>query len=295
MIKVRRLGHASFETPDLEKAVVHYTETCGLVVIAREKNRAFLATPTGQLVVELGLSQASRCTKLTFAIGLDEEFDAIIRDLAGLGVRCERRSDPAPGLPSVLTFQDPKGTTIELFPNWNFFQCDGAAGVEPLKLGHVAFVVPDPTAIAEFYRAVLGFRVSDWIEDFFVFLRCDTDHHAVNFVAGKNIKLHHMAFELKDFAHLERACDLLGQQKTPIIWGPVRLGPGHNVAIFHRKPDDQVVEFYCELDKMSDEALGYFDPRPWHRDRPQRPKVWTRSDGFIWGPPPTADFLRDRD
>ena len=25
---------------------------------------------------------------------------------------------------------------------------------------------------------------------------------------------------------------------------------------------------------MKDEALGYFDPRPWHQDRPQRPKVW---------------------
>ena len=25
---------------------------------------------------------------------------------------------------------------------------------------------------------------------------------------------------------------------------------------------------------MKDESLGYFDPRPWHQDRPQRPKVW---------------------
>jgi hypothetical protein len=28
------------------------------------------------------------------------------------------------------------------------------------------------------------------------------------------------------------------------------------------------------MDQMKDEALGYFDPRPWHQDRPQRPKVW---------------------
>jgi hypothetical protein len=25
---------------------------------------------------------------------------------------------------------------------------------------------------------------------------------------------------------------------------------------------------------MHDEELGYFEPRPWHQDRPQRPKVW---------------------
>ena len=23
-------------------------------------------------------------------------------------------------------------------------------------------------------------------------------------------------------------------------------------------------------------SLGYFDPRPWHQDRPQKPKVWPK-------------------
>jgi hypothetical protein len=31
---------------------------------------------------------------------------------------------------------------------------------------------------------------------------------------------------------------------------------------------------FAQLDQMN-EALGYFEPRPWHRDRPQRPKLWT--------------------
>jgi hypothetical protein len=30
------------------------------------------------------------------------------------------------------------------------------------------------------------------------------------------------------------------------------------------------------MDQMSNEALGYFDPRPWHQDRPQYPKVWPK-------------------
>jgi hypothetical protein len=47
---------------------------------------------------------------------------------------------------------------------------------------------------------------------------------------------------------------------------------------------------------MKDEALGYFDPRPWHQDRPQRPKVWdSHQVASIWGLPPTPDFLRRRD
>jgi hypothetical protein len=95
---------------------------------------------------------------------------------------------------------------------------------------------------------------------------------------------------------LQTACDLFGERKIPIIWGPVRLGPGHNVAAFHRDHDDWVVEFYTELDQMKDEELGYFDPRPWHHERPQRPKVWdAKQVAYMWGPPPTPDFMRSRD
>lgn len=296
MIQARRLGHATFETPDLEKAIAYYTQVNGLIVAARDRNRAFLATKIGQLAVQLDLGNDSRCTKLSFEVAPDEDFAAMRRDLAKDGIKSDERSDAVPGLARTLAFHDPKGTTIELFSQWNFIGANHPViGAGPLKLGHVAFVVNDPKTIAEFYQRVLGFRVSDWIEDFFVFLRCNADHHALNFISGRNLKVHHFAFELKDFAHMQGACDCLGQWKIPIIWGPVRLGPGHNVAIFHRNADDQVVEFYAELDQMTDDALGYFVPRPWHRDHPQRPKIWSRAEGSIWGPPPTADFFRDRD
>jgi hypothetical protein len=46
---------------------------------------------------------------------------------------------------------------------------------------------------------------------------------------------------------------------------------------------------------MVDENLGYFEPRPWHQDTPQRPKTWQGGKTNIWGPPPTPDFHRARD
>ena len=151
----------------------------------------------------------------------------------------------------------------------------------------------DPQQAADFYQKFLGFKVSDWIDDWFVFMRCNADHHIVNFVRGADTKMHHMAFELRDFSHMQNACDLLAQRNIPILWGPVRHGPGHNIAIYHRTPDDQLIELFCELDRMVDEELGYFEPRPWHRDTPQRPKIWkTGPDTNIWGPPPLPDFHR---
>jgi catechol 2,3-dioxygenase-like lactoylglutathione lyase family enzyme len=296
MIKVCRIGHASFDTPDLAKAIDYYSQVAGLALTAREANRAFFASKIGQLAIELQQAPERRCGKLSFEVAPGADLAEMKRQLAGHGVSADLQSDSCPGTPRVLSFKDPKGTVIELFNEWSYLgNNQPVMGIGPLKLGHVAFVVHDPKAMAKFYGDVLGFRVSDWIGDFFVFMRCNADHHAVNFIAGRNVAMHHIAFELRDAAHLHGACDLFGDRKIPIIWGPVRLGPGHNVATFHRNHDDWVVEFYAELDQMKDEELGYFDPRPWHRDRPQRPKVWDRHEGSVWGLAPAPDFFRNRD
>jgi catechol 2,3-dioxygenase-like lactoylglutathione lyase family enzyme len=296
MIKPRRIGHATFETPDLGKAIAYHTEVNGLALAAREKNRAFLASKVGQLMIQLDHGDAARCTKLSFEVAPGSDFGDLARELEKDGIGSELRNDSIPGMGKVLAFKDNKGTTIELFNEWSYLgRHEQVFGAGPLKLGHVAFAVEDPAATAEFYGRVMGFRVSDWIGDFFVFMRCNTDHHTVNFIKGKSAKLHHIAFELKDFSHLQNSCEVLGQRKIPIIWGPLRHGPGHNVATYHRDHDDHVVEFFCELDQMFDEELGYFEPRPWHQDQPQRPKVWTPGQTSIWGPAPMPDFHRNRE
>jgi hypothetical protein len=41
---------------------------------------------------------------------------------------------------------------------------------------------------------------------------------------------------------------------------------------------------------MKDEALGHFDPRPWHHDTPQRPKTWDRKISPISGAIADAGF-----
>ena len=138
----------------------------------------------------------------------------------------------------------------------------------------------------------MGFKVSDWIDDWFVFMRCNTDHHTVNFIKGDKAELHHIAFELKDMSHMQNACEMFATKNIRILWGPVRHGPGHNVATYHRNPDEHTVEMYIELDQMKDEVLGYFDPRPWHRDTPQYPKTWKRTESTIWGLPPLPDYRR---
>jgi catechol 2,3-dioxygenase-like lactoylglutathione lyase family enzyme len=295
MIQVKRIGHATFETPDLERQIDYYTQVAGLVLAERLNARAFLATRLGDLAVVLEKGDSARCTRLSFQVAPETEVADMRRGLEVEGVRGEARNDPTPGIPKAIAFEDPKGTVIELFATAApIAKNQPVGGVGPLKLGHLAFCVPEPKVFVEFYGRVLGFRLSDWIEDWFVFMRCGPDHHTVNFVRAKTARMHHIAFELKDWAQVQNACDFLGSKDIPLIWGPGRHGPGHNIYTYHRNPDDQIVELFTELDKMLDETLGHFDPRPWHRDRPQVPKVWTGARD-IWGQPPTPDYLRQRD
>ena len=294
MIRVRRIGHASFETPDVERAVAYYTQVLGLTLVERDSEAAYLASTLDHHSVVLRRGDVACCARLAFQLAPGTDLAAFKAQLDEHGVASERRHDAQPAVAELLAFRDPKGTEIEVFAERAFTaQRFGQAGIVPHKLGHVAFNVTDIRAIVDFYVQVLGFRESDWMGDFFAFLRCGPDHHTLNFVRGKVDKMHHIAFELRDWAHVETACDLLARERKPLIWGPGRHGIGHNIFTYHHNPDQQIVELFTELDRLHDEDLGYFEPRPWHADTPQRPKVWTPNPAAanLWGVPPPGDFL----
>ncbi|MGZ3412060.1 MAG: VOC family protein [Xanthobacteraceae bacterium] len=296
MIKARRLGHAVFETPDIDRLSDHYTDVVGLVVAAKEKDKTFLASKMGHLAIELRRGTTVGCRKLSFEIAAETDLGDAARELTKHGIRSERSNDAAPGIANILKFEDPKGTQIELFTAWNALPATQATmGIPVVKLGHVAYFTPDLAKTMDFYGNVLGFKVSDWIGDYFVFMRCSPDHHTVNFLKGDAARMHHIAFELANFEQMKTACDILAKKKIDLLWGPVRHGPGHNISIYYRETDNQTIELFTDLDRMPDEELGYFEPRPWHRDNPQRPKVWEPGPtSNIWGLPPTPEFLSGR-
>jgi catechol 2,3-dioxygenase-like lactoylglutathione lyase family enzyme len=294
MIRVRRIAHADFDTPDVERQVDYYAEILGLTLVAKEKDVAYLANTNDHHSVVLRKGSEPRCTRIAFQIAPQDDLAAFKKQIESHGIKVEAKKDPEPTIPEMLSFEDTKGTVMEVFREREPApQRFGEKGIVPLKLGHIAFNVVDVKKASDFYCNVLGFRVSDWMADFFVFLRCSPDHHTINLVDSKRSKLHHVAFELRNWGHLQTACDFLATKGYPLIWGPGRHGIGHNLFAYHRNPDGQIIELFAELDQLNDEELGYFEPRPWHKDRPQKPKVWAKdpSASNIWGIMPPSDFL----
>ena len=295
MVSLSRLSHSTFETPDLTRQVEYYAEVMGFSVLSQTSKKAILAGPAGQEVLAFEAGSSNTCRNVAYQIAPGIDLNEAKRLLAKAGVKAELRSSTTPGIEKVLAVKDPNGTEIEIFSDRVHSAIPPSkGGIGPMKLGHIAFSIADPKATADFYINALGFRVSDWIEDMFVFLRCGPDHHTANFVRGDKTFMHHIAYELKDWAHLLTACDILGRAKNPIIWGPGRHRVGHNIFVYHRDPDDNIIELYTELDQMKDEALGYFDPRPWHKSNPQYPATWSRTDAApTWGMQPSEDFRRN--
>ena len=296
MIRVKKIAHATYEMPDLDKQIEYYTEVLGLTVTGKDKDAVYLASTVDHHSVVLRKGSQPKCVRLGFQIAPDDDLDGV--RAPGPGPRHQDRAPegPEPTISDMVTFEDPKGTVMEVFKREAFSgQRFPTKGIVPHKLGHVAFFVTDVKKVTKFYCDVLGFRVSDWMGDFFSFLRCGPDHHTINLMQTDEDRHFHTAFELRDWAHLQTACDYLSLNGYKLMWGPGRHGIGHNLFAYHRAPNGLITELFAELDRMNEE-LGYFEPRPWHRDNPQRPKVWAKDPAAsnLWGIMPRVLRWGDR-
>jgi catechol 2,3-dioxygenase-like lactoylglutathione lyase family enzyme len=274
MIKVRRLGHATISTPDIQGQTDYYSRILGFNVLERSKDRVFFATKQGIEAIELVSGAANGLQRISFQIAPSADLGDVVRQLKELGIAAERRKDVSPGVSEAVSFIDPRGTAVDLYSKYKFAPLnDNPSPINIVKLGHVAYGVTDLEKASKFYCDVFGFRVSDWRGDYFVFLRCNTDHHTINFITTAKPELVHIAFEVLDWSELHRANDYLARNKIHLVWGPGRHIIGHNIAAYHRNADLVRVEIFTEMDQMKDEELGYFDPRPWHQEFPLYPKT----------------------
>jgi catechol 2,3-dioxygenase-like lactoylglutathione lyase family enzyme len=279
-----RLGHVSLRTPDLERMVAYYTEVLDFDLVDQTAGCAFLASDLDHHSMSVCDGDGTHRVHLAFQV--DGALEDASAELRQAGIASQRLTDPEPGIPSMLRFCDPEDNTIDLYSEIDHRRPRPPTR-RPQKLGHVCYFAADVRRAVDFYRDVLGFRFSDSIGDFFYFLRCGVDHHTINLLRSDRARrIHHIAYGMRDLSHLQQALDWVTARGHKLVWGPGRHGPGHNVFSYHRDPDGTIVELFTQLDLMLDERLGYFEPRPWHEDFPQRPKVWEPgpSNANLWGP-----------
>jgi len=285
-IRVSKLGYVGFETPDVERLVEYYTKVLDFALVDGAPEGAFLTTGTDHhcVVVTRGDTRA----RAVVGYEIWEDLDSAQQRLKEAGYETQRRSDIGPGTPDVLVLEEPStGTPLHLMTSQDPSGVGAYPPLRPTKLGHVAAYTPALDPMQSFYQDLLGFRWSDTVGDFFVFLRCNADHHAANFMASTKFQgMHHIAYEMRDPNHLIAMLDHLAKNDYRLHWGPGRHGPGHNLFTYHRDPDGHVIELFTQIDVVHDEAKGYWEPRPWHEEYPMYPKTWQVDLATVnqWGP-----------
>src|SRR5262252_9785438 len=104
MLHVKRTGHSTLTTPDIGRMVDYFTRIVGLSLIAREKDRAILATKSGLEAIALERGDAAGAPRLSFQIAPGSDLGAIATQRTQAGIKSERRHDLTPGIREALTF-----------------------------------------------------------------------------------------------------------------------------------------------------------------------------------------------
>ncbi|SDN89763.1 VOC family protein [Alkalicoccus daliensis] len=285
MLNVFKLGYVDFYAKDLSAMKSYYQDIVGFSHILDEENgSAYFSSSTDHHNIILTPSEKSGIRKFGFQYESAHSTEEILAHLQSLDIDAKRLEHPAPGVAEALTFKDPEGYVVELYPHMEQAENRGfqTKGIVPNKVGHLSIRVKDAKKQVEFYKK-LGFYNTDWIEDYFGFMTCNADHHVLNFFTSEKEGMHHLALEMRDYSHLIHTLDFLRLNDVHLEWGPSRHGAGHNIACYHKDPEGNLIELFTDGDVFIKE-LGIFEPRPWHKDSPQKPKVWSTDECLsLWG------------
>ena len=92
MISVKRLGHATLTSPDIERQIAYYTDVVGLTLVERGKDRAYLASKLGLEAVALEPGKGNALSALSLQVAPGTDLGEVERGLAKDGVKSERAS-----------------------------------------------------------------------------------------------------------------------------------------------------------------------------------------------------------
>ena len=140
-----------------------------------------------------------------------------------------------------------------------------------MRLGHVALLVPDFRLCFEFYRDVLGFKVSDSYyagapENMIAaFAHCGlgadyTDHHTVALIASPDgvARFDHSAFEVLDLDDVMQGGEYLKSKGRTHAWGVGRHIQGSQLFDYWRDPFGNKIEHWTDGDLVNeDSAIGH--------------------------------------
>src|SRR4029077_16720092 len=102
MIRVRKIAHASYGMPDLDKQAAYYTDILGLNLIGKEKDAVYLANTVDHHSVVLRKADQPKSPRVGFQIGPQEDLSEFEKQTQKYGMETAPKKIPEPSLPDML-------------------------------------------------------------------------------------------------------------------------------------------------------------------------------------------------
>jgi 2,3-dihydroxy-p-cumate/2,3-dihydroxybenzoate 3,4-dioxygenase len=256
---VTDLHYVALAVPDLEAEREFFSTTWGLTEVAEEAGKVYFAAEGSPhpFVIRLRQDPEKKTDLIGFAADSRADVDALFKQVTAAGAKIisEPAAAEGPAGGYAFRFFDPDGRAVEVI-------CDTQRRVHrslakgeaiPVGLSHIVLHTPDIGKLETFYREALGFRLSDWIGQFMVFLRCNPVHHRLAILPGPPA-LNHVAFDVSSVDELMRGLARLHEKGVKLSWGPGRHTAGNNTFTYYLTPNGNAVEYTSDLEEVDEDT-----------------------------------------
>jgi len=292
---IAHLGHVEILTPKIEESVEFFKKVVGLHESGRAGDSVFLRAWGDYALHTLQLTAAktSGIGHMAFRTRSAGILTQMTEHLTGSGVQGMWR-DHDFGHGPAFRFAGPDGHAIELYYETERFVAAGSDvpvfrnlpqrysphGIAPRRLDHINLLARDVKPCREFFRDMLGMRVTEQIifdgdEEMGAWLSTTIKSYDVAFTKdhyGARGRFHHLTYFMDSREDVLRAADVLVESGAFIETGPHKHTIGQTFFLYFYEPGGNRFEIA---------SGGYliFDP-DW------KPVVWDREDrskGQAWG------------
>ena len=277
------IGHVALHVTDADEYADFASCALGLSVVLRSETAILMSASEKHHELELVRADRNGFGHIGLEVDSAEELASLMASIEGTGIACRQLlASEIVGFGEGFRFTGPGGLAHEIYTGMT----RDAASIRAYtrghvrRFGHLTFASADHAAIEAFWTEVLGFRVSDRFGRV-TWMRCDAEHHGLAVVpAVEGTKLHHQAWQTQDLSSMGAYCDALIHAHLALIWGPVRHGPGFNLATYLPDTAGAIIEVYADMLQIADDA-GY------------KAQDWSNEPNALnmWGPPTPADFM----
>jgi 2,3-dihydroxybiphenyl 1,2-dioxygenase len=294
---INALSYIGFRSPNFEDWASFGPEVLGAQLAPRGADGAVRLRVDGadaRIAVHPG--ERDEVAYLGWDVGDQAGLEAVTAAIrrAGMQVDDDRAAAEDRHVAALAVFVDPFGFRHEL----TYGLADGGPFVpgRPISgfvtgdggLGHVVLIVPDLDRARALFCDVLGFKVSDTIDQGvpITFLHCNARHHTVAIAGGRGlVGVHHLMLEVGSLDDVGAALDIAIARDLPLVMSLGRHTNDLMTSFYVRTPSGFEIE-YGTGGRLIDDATwtveAYDAQSLWgHRPPPggaPRPRLITRHE-----------------